>query len=61
MKTSDSDSANSPSDDEKKLGVRPGDLEGLATHQLPPDPDEGLSDAEKARIVSSLISYNAPS
>ena len=52
MKTSDSDSGHTPSDDEKKVGVEPGAFESLATHQLPPDPDEGLSDHEKANIVS---------
>ena len=50
----DSDSGLTPFDDEKKIGVveepeyRHGDL--------PPDPDAGLSEAEKARIVSYLRS-----
>lgn len=51
----DSDSGHSPSDDEKKVGVEAGAFESLATHQLPPDPDAGLSDEEKARIVGFLI------
>ena len=51
MKTSDTDSA----DDEKKVGVRPGEFESLATHQLPPDPDEDLSDAERAKIDRKLL------
>ena len=51
MKT-DSNSDHSPSDDEKKVGVKPGAFENLGTHELPPDPDEGLNDAEKAKIVS---------
>ena len=52
MKTSDSDSI--PSDDEKKVGVEPGAFETAATHELPSDPDEGLSDAEKANIVGTV-------
>ena len=60
MKT-DSDSDHSPSDDEKKVGVEPGAFESLATPQLPSDPDQGLSDAEKAAIVSSSASYSGPS
>ena len=51
MKT-DSDSDHSPADDEKNVGVEAGAFESLATRQLPPDPDQGLSDAEKAAIVS---------
>ena len=57
MKTPDSDS---PSDDEKKLGVRPGEFETLATHQLPSDPDAGLSEAERAQIVSPPVFHNTP-
>ena len=57
MKT-DSDSDHSPSEDEKKVGVEAGAFESLATHQLPPDPDEGLSDAQKAAIVSSSPYYH---
>ena len=52
MKTSDSDSLHTPIDDEKKIGAGSGEFKSLATHQLPPDPDAGLSDAEKAKIVS---------
>ena len=47
----DDDSGHSPSDDEKKIGVEAGAFENAGHHELPPDPDEGLSDAEKARIV----------
>ncbi len=51
----DSDSGNSPTDDEKndekKIGVAPGGFETLAHGELPPDPDAGLSAAEKARVV----------
>lgn len=56
MKTSDSDSLHTPIEDEKKIGVGSGEFESLATHQLPPDPDAGLSDAEKAKIVSFSFS-----
>lgn len=42
----------SPSDDEKKLGVDAGEFETLGRHELPLDPDAGLSEEEKARIVS---------
>ena len=48
----DSDSGHSPSDDEKQVGVEPGAFETATVSQLPPDPDHGLSDAEKAEIVS---------
>lgn len=48
----DSDSGNSPYDDEKHdekdVGVHPG---GLDQRNLPPDPDAELSDEEKAKIV----------
>ena len=46
----DSDSGHTPSDDEKKMDV----IEEAAYKHgdLPPDPDAGLSEAEKARIVS---------
>lgn len=60
MKT-DSDSDHSPSDDEKKVGVEQGAFESLATPQLPPDPDQGLSDVEKAAVVRSSASYYVPS
>lgn len=53
----DSSSGHSPCEDEKKIGVEPGAFEKKATSELPPDPDEGLSEEERARIVShSLIS-----
>ena len=51
------DSDSTPSDDEKKVtGVEPGQFENLPREQLPPDPDAGLSEAEKARIVSTIDS-----
>ncbi|KAL0254687.1 hypothetical protein SLS55_009209 [Diplodia seriata] len=45
-----------PSDDEKKLGVEPGEFEPatVAVDGLPPDPDAGLSDEERAAILSFL-------
>lgn len=47
------DSDSTPSDDEKKItGVGEGDFETLGHGELPPDPDAGLSAAEKAAIVS---------
>lgn len=47
----DSDSGHTPSDDEKKIGLV--DEAGFTGHgHLPPDPDAGLSDEERARIVS---------
>ena len=39
----------SPSDDETRVG---GNKAFGTMANLPPDPDEGLSDAEKAKIVS---------
>ncbi len=48
----DSDSDRSPSDNEKVVGVEPGAFETATASHLPPDPDEGLTDAEKAKIVS---------
>lgn len=48
----DSDSDRSPSDNEKVVGVEPGAFESATASHLPPDPDEGLTDAEKAKIVS---------
>ncbi|OJD31075.1 mfs transporter [Diplodia corticola] len=46
-----------PSDDEKKLGVEPGEFEPAAVvHDgLPPDPDAGLSDEERAAIDRKLL------
>ena len=49
----DSDSAHSPSDDEKKIRVRQGQLDTLGHGQLPPDPDAHLSLEERAAIVCS--------
>lgn len=53
----DSDSGHSPSDDEKRIGVAPGGFEELGRHQLPPDPDGHLSDAERAHIVRRFRSF----
>lgn len=52
----DSDSGGSPSDDEKRIGlerpaVEAGALETRGHGQPPPDPDAGLSEEEKAKIV----------
>lgn len=49
----DSDNGRSPSDDEKKLGVKQGELEYLGHGELPPDPDAHLSPEERAAIVCS--------
>ena len=49
------DSDSTPSDDEKKIaGVGQGQFETLGHGELPPDPDAGLSEAEKAAIVSTI-------
>ena len=50
----DSDSGHSPSDDEKRVGVKHGDFETLGHGQLPPDPDAHLSPEERAAIVCSI-------
>lgn len=47
----DSDSAHSPSDDEKKIGLTQGEFHTLGHGQLPPDPDAHLSLEERAAIV----------
>ena len=49
----DTDSAHSPSDDEKKLGVKQGQFETLEHGQFLPDPDAHLSLEERAAIVCS--------
>lgn len=49
----DSDSV--PSDDEKVTGVEAGPFESLGHGELPPDPDAGLSEAEKKAIVCYLV------
>ena len=50
----DSDSTHSPLEDkEKVVGVEPGGFETLGHGELPPDPDAGLSEEERARIVNS--------
>ncbi|KAL8758229.1 MAG: hypothetical protein Q9199_001639 [Rusavskia elegans] len=51
----DSDSGHSPSDDEKKVGASPGQFQALGRADLPPDPDAGLSQEEKARIDRRLL------
>ncbi|KAL9609537.1 MAG: hypothetical protein Q9167_005696 [Letrouitia subvulpina] len=51
----ESDSPHSPSDDEKKVGADPGSLEKHAYDDLPFDPDEGLSDDEKAKVDRKLL------
>ncbi|KAL8912976.1 MAG: hypothetical protein Q9172_007383 [Xanthocarpia lactea] len=51
----DSDSAHSPSDDEKKIGVGPGEFQALGHGDLPPNPDADLSEAERALIDKRLL------
>lgn len=51
----DSDSGHSPSSDEKKLGVEAGGFETRGHGELGPDPDAGLSEEEKAKIVSDFV------
>ena len=57
MKTSaehiDSDSGNAGSDIEKRIDAVEVDERGL-----PPDPDAGLSEAERAAIVCAIIARN---
>ena len=53
MKSVSSESDRTPSNDEKKIGVEAGGFEARGYGELPPDPDAGMSEAEKARIVSS--------
>ena len=50
----DSDSGHSPSDDEKRVGVKRGEFETLGHSQLPPDPDAHLSPEERAAIVGGI-------
>ena len=58
-KNNDSDSTHSPIDDkEKVVGVDQGGFETLGHGELPPDPDAGLSEEEKARIVCILQLIN---
>ena len=47
----DSDSTHTPPYDEKNVAV----AEGYKHGDLPPDPDEGLSDTEKAAIDKKLL------
>lgn len=47
----DSDSGHSPIDNEKHIGVKPGEFETLDRGELPPDPDSHLSEEERAAIV----------
>ena len=42
------------SDDEKVMGVKPGEFETLGAGELPHDPDEHLSAEERAKIVRYL-------
>ncbi|KAL9030426.1 MAG: hypothetical protein Q9196_001458 [Gyalolechia fulgens] len=55
----DSDSGNSPYDDEKtdekNVGVHPAGFDALHRNNLPPDPDAELSGEEKARIDRRLL------
>jgi len=45
----------SASDDEKKLGVEPGQFEEATINTLPPDPDDELSAEERAKIDKALL------
>lgn len=52
--TYDSGSRHSPVDDEKEdLAVRSADSERVRPTELAPDPDAGLSEYERSRIVCS--------
>lgn len=48
----DSSSGHSPSDEDVKMGVQRGGHGPGDTVRLPPDPDNGLSEEERKRIVS---------
>ena len=48
----DSSSGHSPSEEDVKMGVQPGGHGPGDTVRLPPDPDNGLSEEERKRIVS---------
>ena len=48
----DSDSGRTPSDEEKRVAVDPIASEKYRHGDLPDDPDVGVSDEERARIVS---------
>ena len=50
--------SDSPSDDERNLAAKPVASKPEATSALPPDPDDGLSHAEKAKIVSFALCDN---
>lgn len=50
----DSDSGRSPSDDERRLGVKEGEFETLGHGELLPDLDAHLSPEERAVIVCSI-------
>jgi hypothetical protein len=41
--------------DDKVTGVEEGQFETLGHGELPPDPDAGLSEAEKKAIVFTLV------
>ncbi|KAL9631100.1 MAG: hypothetical protein Q9164_006076, partial [Protoblastenia rupestris] len=51
----DSDSNHSPSDDEKIVGVKPGEFESVGYGEIPPDPDAHLSEEERAKIDRRLL------
>ena len=48
----------SPSDDEKKLGVDDGKLDSAIHGGLPPDPDAHLTEAERIAIVCTLPAFS---
>ena len=50
-----SDSSNHSPSNEKIATVEEGGFESLGRHELPPDPDAHLSEAEKAAIVGPFL------
>ena len=50
--------SDSPSDDERNVAAKPVAFEKEAVSALPTDPDDGLSDTERAKIVSFSLHQN---
>lgn len=46
--------------DEERYDAKAGHLDLAGHHGLPPDPDEGLSEAEKAKIVGAPSRQTRP-
>jgi len=55
MKADEDSSVRAASDDEKIVGVERGEITTQGYGALPPDPDAGLSDEEKAKIDRKLL------